>query len=141
MELALAYQCEEKIGMKRLLQYIHYNRETNALTINAMGECLHNAEVNKPFLSTGDTLEVLKTEIEDDLGKNITKQEERITTNSDLIRTVTNGVAKNEVDMRGFETKLNRQKKETTDLINGVFSNLSGVLAGAVQNVVKANAA
>ena len=41
MELALAYQCEEKIGMERLLQYIHYNREANALTINAMGECLH----------------------------------------------------------------------------------------------------
>ena len=38
VELALAYQCEEKIGVKRLLQYIHYNREANALTINAMGE-------------------------------------------------------------------------------------------------------
>ena len=38
VELALAYQCEEKIGVKRLLQYIHYNREANTLTINAMGE-------------------------------------------------------------------------------------------------------
>ena len=49
MELALAYQCEEKIGIERLLQYIHYNREANALTINAMGDCFHNAEVDKPF--------------------------------------------------------------------------------------------
>ena len=84
---------------------------------------------------TGDTLEVLKTEIEEDLGKNITEQEERITINSDLISTVTDEVAKNEVDVRSFERRLNEQKKETIDLINGVFSNLSGVLAGAVQNV------
>ena len=49
MELALAYQCEEKIGVKRLLQYIHFNREANALTINAMGEYLHKAEVDKPI--------------------------------------------------------------------------------------------
>ena len=55
MELALAYQCEEKIGMKRLLQYIHYNRETNALTINAMGECLHNAEVKNTIGDGGST--------------------------------------------------------------------------------------
>ena len=74
---------------------------------------------------------MLKTEIEEDLGKNITEQEERITTNSDLISTVTDGMAKNKVDVRSFETKLNEQKRETTDLINGVFSNLSGVLAGA----------
>ena len=90
---------------------------------------------------TGDTLEALKTEIEEDLGKNITEQEERITTNSDLISTVTDEVAKNKVDVRSFETRLNEQKRETTDLINGVFSNLSGVLASAVQNVVRPNEA
>ena len=90
---------------------------------------------------TGDTLEALKTEIEEDLGKNITEQEERITTNSDLISTVTDEVAKNKVDVRSFETRLTEQKRETTDLINGVFSNLSGVLASAVQNVVKSNEA
>ena len=44
MELALAYHCEEKIGVKRLLQYVHFNREANALTINAMGEYPYNAK-------------------------------------------------------------------------------------------------
>ena len=79
---------------------------------------------------------MLKTEIEDDLGKNITEQEARIAANLDLISSVTAGVAKNEGDVRNFATRLDVQERKTIDLISGVFANLSGVLAGAVQKVV-----
>ena len=36
VELALAYNCEDKIGTERLVQYIHHNRKANALRIDAM---------------------------------------------------------------------------------------------------------
>ena len=38
VELALAYKCTDKIGNERLVQYIHYNRKANALSIDAMGK-------------------------------------------------------------------------------------------------------
>ena len=84
---------------------------------------------------------MLKTEIEDDLGKNITEQEERITSNSDLLSTVTDGVARNEADVRDFEAKMAEQERRTVNLIGGVFSNLSGVLSEAVRKGVSLNEA
>ena len=80
---------------------------------------------------------MLKTEIEDDLRKNITEQEERITSNSDLISMVTDEVTKNTADVSNFEAKMAEQERKTADLIDGVVSNLSGVLLAAVEKVVK----
>ena len=42
MELALAYGCEESVGTERLVQYIHHNRNHNALRINSLGKICTN---------------------------------------------------------------------------------------------------
>ena len=49
VELALAYNCEDKIGTERLVQYIHHNREANALRIDAMGNPLNDTNILFPF--------------------------------------------------------------------------------------------
>ena len=53
MELALAYKCQENITNKRLLEYIHFNREVNTLRIDAIGERPKDIEVNTLMLSRG----------------------------------------------------------------------------------------
>ena len=42
IELALAYNCEEAVGTERLGQYIHQNRNHNALRINTLGKTCTN---------------------------------------------------------------------------------------------------
>ena len=53
MELALAYKCQENITNKRVLEYIHFNREVNTLRIDAIGESLKYIEVNSLMLNRG----------------------------------------------------------------------------------------
>ena len=83
---------------------------------------------------TGNTLQGLKTEIEDDLEKSILVQEERIRNNSHLINTVKGGVERNLEDVRDYATKLEDQEKRTTDLVNRVSFNLGGLVSLAVHN-------
>ena len=90
---------------------------------------------------TGETLEGLKTEIEEDLEKSMLVQEERIRNNSHLINTVKDGVERNLEDVRDFETKLEDQEKRTTDLVNRVSFNLGGLVSLAVEKGVKNNEA
>ena len=88
---------------------------------------------------TGETLQGLKTEIEDDLEKSILVQEERIRNNSNLINTVKGGVERNLEDVRNFEAKLEDQENRTTDLVSRVSFNLGGLVNLAVEKVVKNN--
>ena len=89
--------------------------------------------------STGETLQGLKTEIEDDLEKSILVQEERIRNNSHLINTVKDGVENTLEDVRDYEAKLEDQEKRTTALVNRVSFNLGGLVSLAVEKVVKNN--
>ena len=46
IELALAYGCEESVGTERLVQYIHQNRNHNALRIDTQGHIYTNQPKN-----------------------------------------------------------------------------------------------
>ena len=46
VKLVLAYDCVDALGNKKILQYVHLNRQNNYLRMASLGEALYKFEFN-----------------------------------------------------------------------------------------------